>query len=70
MNNCGGHTHAKTNDVTCETLCEELIKYKSDVTRWEAMPEGGGNRFKTAGIWFYKLWLTQYVELSIWQQAN
>lgn len=70
MNNCGGHTHAKTNYVTCETLGEQLIKCKSDVTRWETMPKGGGNCFKTAGIWLYKLWLTQWVELGVWQQAN
>lgn len=55
MKNCGGHTHAKTNDVTWETLGEQLIKCKSDVTRWEAMPKGGGKCSKTAGIWSCRL---------------
>lgn len=46
MNNCAGHDHAKTNDVTCKTLGELLIKCRSDVIHCEAVPKGGGNCFQ------------------------
>lgn len=41
-----GKIHVKINDVLHQTLDEYLIKCKSDVTRWEALPRGGGGCFQ------------------------
>lgn len=67
VNNCGGHIHAKTNDVTWKTLSQCLIKCKSDVTHWEAMPKGGGNCFKQLVL---QALIDTMLELGVWQQAN
>lgn len=46
MNNCAGHGHTKTNDVTRKTTGGLLIKCRSDVIHCEAVPKGEGNRFQ------------------------